>query len=518
MYLLQHVSRCSAVAAQALRELILPQKFIQSALAFLRSVTVNGARCVDRRLQCLSVIAFDFMIDTASGATAAHSSPDAPAACVQFMFSGGESFPVSKCEVCGFAKMKHNSQRGDGCIDAAPPRREFTGTSDAPSAVAPLPALVLHGAAGQAPNCCDRFTFASVESFPVSKCEVCGFSKMKHQNAVSVAAAASAQLVQPAAIHVSGAVGQCCAQFTFSGESFPVSKCEVCGYTKMKHASSTASTARDNAECSPETERTARSFDKLLDRHSCPRFQISRGQEQSATAVCDQCGNPKSNHPPDFHFLNPSVRAVSGDGRQVALGTEKLRSAACASFNFAGFGNALPVSKCHTCGISKRLHSTASDVSPSSDTVPPTRVSGVKVSDPFQTLKRAVQSGDWQLFCDVNQSFDFSSQASRVHYNFTKGFSVLSEAIKFVCEHIGDRAQIVLAILQHKPLLPRDAIQEIGSIAYDLIKWPQEVRCKVLQVSVLHFSIMMNCDDDFFTPFLSTELLWRPWPSSFHGH
>jgi hypothetical protein len=87
-----------------------------------------------------------------------------------------------------------------------------------------------------------------------------------------------------------------------------------------------------------------------------------------------------------------------------------------------------------------------------------------------------------------------------------------------VCEHIGDRARIVLAILQHKPLLPRDAIQEIGSIAYDLIQWPQEVRCKVLQVSVLHFSIMMKDDDDFFTPFLSTELLWRPWSSSFHGH
>ena len=275
----------------------------------------------------------------------------------------------------------------------------------------------------------------------------------------------------------------------------------------MKHASSTASTAREVAECTSETERSARSFGKLLDRHSCPRFQISHGQEQSADAACGQCGSPKSSHPPDFHFLNPSVRAVSGDGRLVALGTEKLRSAACASFNFTGVGNPLPVSKCHTCGISKRLHCTSSDVSSSSDTASPARVSNMKVSDAMQTLKRAVQSADWQLFCDVNQSFDFSSQAARTHSNFTKGFSVLSEAIKLgpdsaaaeagagadksttssSCERLGDRAKIVLAILQHKPLLPRDAIQEISSIVYDLIKWPQAVRQKVLQVSVLCF-------------------------------
>jgi hypothetical protein len=468
--------------------------------------------CADHRLQCLPVFPVDFMSDRASGAISAHSSPAVanaqPAACSQFTFSGGESFPVSKCEVCGFAKRKHTSRGGDGCSDAALARREVTSDAcDAPSAAAPLHALVLHGAAGEALKCCDRFTFASGESFPVSKCEICGFSKMKHTNAVPVAAAASAQLVQPAAMHVSGAAGQCCLQFTFSGESFPVSKCEVCGYSKIKHASSTASTARDVAECTPETQRSAHSFDKLLDRHSCPRFQISRGQEQSADAACDQCGNPKSSHPPDFHFLNPSVRAVSGDGRLVALGTEKLRSAACASFNFAGVGNPLPVSKCHTCGISKRLHCTSSDVSSSSDTSSPARVSGMKVSDALQTLKRAVQSGDWPLFCDVNQSFDFSSQAAQVHSNFTKGFSVLSEAIKLgpdspaaeagacadestsssACERVGDRAQIVLAMLQHKPLLPRDAIQEIGSIAYDLIKWPQAVRQKVLQVSVLCF-------------------------------
>jgi hypothetical protein len=473
------------------------------------------------------------MSERASGATSAHSSVAVanaqPAACSQFTFCGGDSFPVSKCEVCGFSKRKHTSRGGDGCSDAALARRDVT--SNAPSAAALLPALVLHGAAGVALKCCDRFTFTSDESFPVSKCEVCGFSKMKHTNVVPVATAASVQLVQPAAMHVSGAAGQCCVQFTFSGESFPVSKCDICGYTKRKHASITASTARDDAECTSETERSARSFDKLLDRHSCPHFKISRGQEHIAAAACDQCGSPKSSHPPDFHFSNPPVRAVSGDGRLVALGTEKLQSAACASFNFAGADNPLPVSKCQTCGISKRLHCTSSDASLLSDTASPARVSGMKVSGAMQTFKRAVQSGDWKLFCEVNQSFDFSSQTGLqfVHFNYKKGFSALSEAIKLgpdspaaeagscadestassVCNRIGDRARIVLAMLQHKPLLPLDAVQEIGSIAYDLIKWPQAVRHKVLQVSALYFSLMMMMIMNFplhFTPFVLTEL------------